>query len=293
MRRSVAYPLVVLGIAGSTLAVASPASAHGYVSNPPSRQALCASGAVSGCGAIQFEPQSVEGPKGLRSCNGGLSQFSVLADESRNWPAKSVGSTVSFSWVLTARHRTSTWEYFVGNTRVAVIDDGNQQPNATVTHNVDLSRFPGRRTVLAVWNIGDTPKSFNNCIDLNVGGGAGSAPGAPVTPPPGEPEPPSTPPATPPPSAPVAPPSSAPVPPPSSSPAPPADPGPAPTGPPAPPASPPPGGAQPGTEWAANVAYKTGDVVTYNGARFQCRQGHTSLRSWEPTIWTLALWLPL
>jgi hypothetical protein len=283
MRRSIAYPLVAaLGIAGSTLAVASPASAHGYVSNPPSRQALCASGAVSGCGAIQFEPQSVEGPKGLRSCNGGLSQFSVLADESRNWPAKTVGSTVSFNWVLTARHRTSTWEYFVGGTKVASIDDGNQQPNATVTHNVDLSKFPGRRTVLAVWNIGDTPMAFYNCIDLNVGGGGGTPPEA------GTPAPPADEPA---------PPADEPAPPAEPGTPPPAEPAP-PTAPPAaeepaPPATPPTGDGQPGTEWAANVAYKTGDIVTYNGTRFQCRQGHTSLTSWEPTIWTLALWLPL
>src|SRR5215218_10134579 len=105
MRRSIAYPLAALGAIGSTLVVASPALAHGYVSSPPSRQALCASGAVANCGQIQFEPQSVEGPKGLKSCDGGIAGFSVLADESRNWPAKAVGGSVDFSWVLTARHR--------------------------------------------------------------------------------------------------------------------------------------------------------------------------------------------
>ncbi len=40
------------------------AYAHGFVSSPPSRQARCAQGAVQ-CGAIKYEPQSVEGPKGL------------------------------------------------------------------------------------------------------------------------------------------------------------------------------------------------------------------------------------
>src|SRR6185369_7328074 len=96
------------------------ASAHGYVSDPPSRQANCAAGKVSGCGSIVYEPQSVEGPKGLRSCNGGLSQFAELTDESKPWPAKSVGSTVTFNWVFTARHSTSNYEYYVGGTRVAV-----------------------------------------------------------------------------------------------------------------------------------------------------------------------------
>jgi chitin-binding protein len=41
------------------------------------------------------------------------------------------------------------------------------------------------------------------------------------------------------------------------------------------------------------VTYKTGDVVTFNGARFRCRQGHTALQGWEPSQFTLALWLPL
>jgi chitin-binding protein len=44
--------------------------------------------------------------------------------------------------------------------------------------------------------------------------------------------------------------------------------------------------------WAAGVSYRTGDVVTYDGVRYQCRQSHTSINSWEPSIYTLALWLP-
>ncbi|GGQ44469.1 lytic polysaccharide monooxygenase [Couchioplanes azureus] len=265
MRRSIAYPLVALGAVGSTLAVTSPALAHGYVSEPPSRQALCASGAVKDCGPIQFEPQSVEGPKGLRSCDGGLSQFSVLADESRNWPAKAVGKTVSFSWVMTARHRTSNWEYFVGGKKVATVDGGNQQPDAVVTHNVDLSNFQGRQTVLAVWNIGDTGNAFYNCVDLNVGGGASDTPKpTPTTPP----APPSTTPTTPPTTAPT-------------------------TGAPATtaPTSSAPGGAQ--GAWAAGVAYKIGDEVTFDGKKYKCRQAHSSIRSWEPSVFTQALWLPL
>jgi chitin-binding protein len=265
MRRSIAYPLVALGAVGSTLAVASPALAHGYVSAPPSRQALCASRAVPDCGPIQFEPQSVEGVKGLRSCDGGLSQFSVLSDESRNWPAKAVGTNVTFTWVKTARHRTSNWEYFIGGKKVATVDGGNAQPDAVVSHNIDLSGFQGRQTVLAVWNIGDTPMAFYNCIDLTIGGGNGNG----GTPPKAE-EPP----------APEQPPAPAPT-------------TTAPTAAP-PPAAPPAGGDSPsGGTWAAGTAYQAGDEVTFQGKRFQCRQSHTSLSSWEPSIYTLALWLPL
>jgi len=45
-------------------------------------------------------------------------------------------------------------------------------------------------------------------------------------------------------------------------------------------------------EWAAGVAYTTGDVVTYEGLEYECRQSHTSLTGWEPPN-VLALWLPL
>jgi len=260
MRRSIAYPLVALGALGSTLVVAAPALAHGYVSAPPSRQALCASRAVADCGPIQFEPQSVEAPKGQRSCNGGVPGFSVLADESRNWPAKAVGSKVTFTWVMTARHRTSNWEYFIGDKKVATVDGGNAQPDAVVTHNVDLSAFPGRQKVLAVWNIGDTPMAFYSCIDLNVGGSGGSGGTTPTTAPT---------------AAPTKPPATAPTAVPTTTKA---------------PAAPTAAG---GSAWAAGVAYRTGDKVTYEGKTYECRQGHSSIRSWEPSIYTLALWLPL
>ncbi|UQU65134.1 lytic polysaccharide monooxygenase [Couchioplanes caeruleus] len=266
MRRSIAYPLVTLGaVVGSAAVVASPALAHGYVSAPPSRQALCASGAVKDCGQIQFEPQSVEAPKGQRSCNGGVAQWSVLADESRNWPAKAVGKNVTFTWVMTARHRTSNWEYFIGGKKVATVDGGNQQPDAVVTHNVDLSAFPGRQTVLAVWNIGDTANAFYSCVDLNVGGGGGGS-ATPTTPPAA----PTTRPTT---AAPTAAPTTA-----------------APTT--NAPTTSAPGGSASGS-WAAGVAYKTGDVVSYEGKKYKCRQAHSSIHSWEPSIYTLALWLPL
>jgi predicted carbohydrate-binding protein with CBM5 and CBM33 domain len=196
----------------------------------------------------------VEGPKGLRSCDGGLSQFSVLSDESRNWPARAVGESVTFTWVMTARHRTSNWEYFIGGRKIATVDGGNQQPDAVVTHDVDLSAFPGRQTVLAVWNIGDTANAFYSCVDLNVGGGGGPAPSTPAGPPTS-----------------AAPPST--TPPPSERPTPPA-------------------GAS-ATEWTAGTAYRTGDVVTFQGKRYECRQGHSSIASWEPSVYTLALWLPL
>ncbi|GAA0552057.1 lytic polysaccharide monooxygenase auxiliary activity family 9 protein [Actinomadura livida] len=158
-----------LGIAPllSAILPASAAHAHGYVSAPLSRQAQCAQRIVE-CGAIQWEPQSVEGPKGLRSCSGGNARFRELDDDGKGWRVTSVGNTVTFTWTFTARHRTLNYEYYVGDRRVAVVDGHGQQPPATVSHTIGLGGVSGRQKVLAVWNIADTANAFYACVDLEV-----------------------------------------------------------------------------------------------------------------------------
>src|SRR4051794_34540864 len=123
MRRRILLPtLTVAAVVTSLFVAVAPASAHGYISSPPSRQANCASGAVANCGDIVYEPQSVEAPKGSMQCNGGGSRFAVLNDNSRGWPSAGVGTSVTFTWVLTARHATATWEYFIGGARPGPVD---------------------------------------------------------------------------------------------------------------------------------------------------------------------------
>lgn len=156
-----AAPLLVVALPSGT------AFAHGYVSSPASRQAQCASGAVSGCGAIKYEPQSVEGPKGLRNCHANLPQFAELNNDNRGWRVANVGRTVTFNWTFTARHRTRDYEYFVDGRKVATFSGNNQMPPATVQHSVNLGSA-GRHKVLAIWNIGDTVNAFYSCIDVNA-----------------------------------------------------------------------------------------------------------------------------
>ncbi|MDA2811451.1 lytic polysaccharide monooxygenase [Nocardiopsis sp. RSe5-2] len=144
------------------------ASAHGYVSSPASRQAQCAAGTVE-CGQIKWEPQSVEGPKGLMSCSGGNGRFAELDDDSKGWQVHPVGTSVDFTWTLTAQHATSTWEYFADGQKVASFDDGGARPPSSVTHRVDLSGHGGPTKLLARWNIADTANAFYACIDLDVG----------------------------------------------------------------------------------------------------------------------------
>jgi predicted carbohydrate-binding protein with CBM5 and CBM33 domain len=177
MRKAIAaIPMTLATVAAALLVTASPASAHGYISSPPSRQAMCAQGRVANCGEIVYEPQSVEAPKGSMQCSGGNSRFSQLDDPNKGWPATSVGNTVTFSWVFTARHATSNFEYFIGGTRIANIDGGGRQPDATVSHTVSLGGRTGRLLVLARWNIADTGNAFYSCVDLQVGGGGNPTP---------------------------------------------------------------------------------------------------------------------
>jgi predicted carbohydrate-binding protein with CBM5 and CBM33 domain len=287
MRKKVVLPLATMGTLFAGVALAGPASAHGYISSPPSRQALCAAGAVADCGEIQYEPQSVEAPKGSKLCSGGNSRFAVLDDESKNWPATTVGPDVTFNWTLTARHSTSTWVYYVDGKQVATFDDKGAIPNATVSHQVDLSAYSGDHTVLAVWNIADTANAFYNCVDLNIGGtgngntGSGSPTTAPTTA--------TTAPTTP------ADESSTPVqttqPTETTDPTVPADPIGEPTPPPV--ATSVPHSTDPNATaaWKSWTWYDRGDKVTYGGVRYECRQSHTTLPGWEPPN-VLALWLP-
>ncbi|MEU5693838.1 lytic polysaccharide monooxygenase [Actinosynnema sp. NPDC020468] len=251
-KRKLAAVVAGVGVAPFLVVVgAGSASAHGYISSPPSRQAFCAQGTVP-CGNIKYEPQSVEGPKGLTSCNGGLGQFAELNDDSKNWPATSVGGTVTFTWTLTARHATTTWQYFIGGTKIAEINDGGKQPGSTVTHSVNLGGRTGRQKVLAVWNIADTPNAFYSCVDVQNGGGnpptsTTTTTTTTTTTPPTTTTRPTTPTTT------------------------------TTTTPPA------------GTSWTAGTAYSTGASVTYGGVSYKCLQGHTALAGWEPPS-TPSLW---
>ncbi|CAL9448120.1 GlcNAc-binding protein A [Actinosynnema sp. ALI-1.44] len=183
LKRKLAAVLAGVGVAPFlVVATAAPASAHGYITSPPSRQANCAAGKVSKCGDIIYEPASVEGLKGQQNCHGGDARWAPLDDDSKAWPAASVGDTVSFNWLITANHATTTWQYFVGGSKIAEFNDHGRQPGRTVKHDVSLGGRTGRIKLLAIWNIADTAMAFYNCVDLQVGPGGDPTPTSTTTP---------------------------------------------------------------------------------------------------------------
>ncbi|ACV09037.1 glycosyl hydrolase family 18 protein [Jonesia denitrificans] len=175
--RASAAIAVLLGAGLVPALSATPAAAHGWVTDPPSRQALCASGETSfDCGQISYEPQSVEAPKGATTCSGGNEAFAILDDNSKPWPTTEIASTVDLTWKLTAPHNTSTWEYFVDGQLHQTFDQKGQQPPTSLTHT--LTDLPtGEHTILARWNVSNTNNAFYNCMDVVVSNNGGNTGG--------------------------------------------------------------------------------------------------------------------
>ncbi|MFC8538167.1 lytic polysaccharide monooxygenase [Streptomyces sp. NPDC057249] len=175
MRMKKTWAAVLGALVAPAVALSLPApsaSAHGWVVSPSSRQDQCANRVVP-CGQIKYEPASVEGPKGLRTCSGGDSRWADLDNDSKGWKVTPVGTTETLTWTIEARHATSSWQYFIGDQKIAQFNDGGRIPAATVSHQLDFSGFSGKQKVLAVWNIADTANAFYACIDVNIGGSDG------------------------------------------------------------------------------------------------------------------------
>jgi chitin-binding protein len=182
-----------LALTASTSISVPVAYGHGYTNSPISRAKLCANTTVKNCGAIQWEPQSTEGPKGFpgagpadgKLCSAGLQQFNELNDQRGGaWPATqlSSGANYAFKWHLTAQHATTDFKYYVTKqgwnqsaplsrsaldlTPFLTVSMGGARPAADITHNGRLPSRTGRHMILAVWTIADTANAFYQCSDV-------------------------------------------------------------------------------------------------------------------------------
>ncbi|MFH8792401.1 lytic polysaccharide monooxygenase [Streptomyces sp. NPDC017941] len=197
MRKKISAAMLGMATVGAFVLSTGGASSHGYTDLPASRQINCAKGVVQGCGSIQYEPQSVEGPKGFpasgpadgKICSAGVAGFNALngakAPNGGAWPTTKVsgGQNYSFRWQFTARHRTTNFAYYITKpgwnesqpiTRASLepqpffnVPYGGQQPPATLSHS---GTIPGGRSghhvIVAVWNVHDTANAFYACSDV-------------------------------------------------------------------------------------------------------------------------------
>src|ERR1700712_1665053 len=119
-----AVALAASSIIAIAIAPATPALAHGNVGGPESSVlSRAAWTANTDRGAVQFEPQSLEAPKGfpetgpadgqLASAGG---KFGGNLDEqsSTRWAKNRVSTgPLTIGWTLTAAHRTAQWRYYI------------------------------------------------------------------------------------------------------------------------------------------------------------------------------------
>ena len=195
-KRRLSLAGIAVGALALTVSTSVPlAYGHGWTNSPISRAKLCQQGAVQNCGAIQWEPQSVEGPKGFPAagpadgvlCSAGLAQFHELDDQRGGaWPATQLqgGQGFTFTWHLTAPHSTADFSYYMTKqgwnpsqplTRSAleltpfltVKMNGSRPPNDMSHPGTITTGRSGRHMILAVWTIADTGNAFYQCSDVN------------------------------------------------------------------------------------------------------------------------------
>lgn len=169
--------------------------AHGYISEPASRSKMCATGVNNNCGAIQWEPQSVEGPDRYplsgpddgNIASAGNAAFSPLdVQTSSRWSKTAIaGGPLNIEWTFTAPHVSRDFRYFITKpdwnpnqplTRSSFSSDpfcthdGRQQkPANPLQHDCYLpANLRGYHVLLGVWDVGDTVNSFYQVVDVNI-----------------------------------------------------------------------------------------------------------------------------
>lgn len=200
-------------IALALMSISGAATAHGYVSAygngvAEGRVALCkfptsdTNEKNTNCGAIQYEPQSVEGPDGFphsgprdgKIASGETSLGAALDEQtSDRWVKRPIQSgSQNFEWTFTANHVTKDWKYYITkpdwnpNQPLArdsfdlnpfcVVDGGMVQPPKRVSHLCNVPEREGYQVILAVWDVGDTAASFYNVIDVKFDGDSPALP---------------------------------------------------------------------------------------------------------------------
>ncbi|WP_199550340.1 lytic polysaccharide monooxygenase [Streptomyces sp. N35] len=190
---------VAASVAASVLSVTA-AHGHGYVGDGgEGLKARAALKANTNLGPIQYEPQSLEGPKGFpaagpadgKLASAGQAMATNLDEQSATrWVKQDVTTgPQSVNWTYTAPHKTTKWDYFMtkpGWDPNDKLDRGDFEHIQTVEHDgsaadtnpnhkvVIPDNRAGYHVIYAVWTVDDTANAFYNVIDVNVTGNGGA-----------------------------------------------------------------------------------------------------------------------
>lgn len=188
-------------LSSSSLVWAESASpAHGFVDFPASRSFLCS---VDGgklnknCGAIEYEPQSLEAPKGFpqagpedgKIASAGIVRFAQLNEQNeKRWHKVSIKPGIhTFTWVLRAEHSTEKWRFYITKkdwdpnqklTRSQFdltkpicerVDNGKDPDKAVSIKGCNIpADYKGYHVILGIWDVADTPNGFYQVIDADI-----------------------------------------------------------------------------------------------------------------------------
>lgn len=209
IRRTLGTGAALALLAPVALATAPAAWSHGYVGGSESGMvARAALRTNANLGAVQYEPQSIEGPKGFpeagpadgQLASAGNARFSALDEQSADrWVKNAISPGPNrISWVYTAPHKTTKWDYFMtfpgwdqnaplsraSFEKIGTVQHDGSMPTAGAVHVVDVpADRVGYHVIYAAWTVDDTGAAFYNVIDVDV---AGEEPG--VVDPPVDPE---------------------------------------------------------------------------------------------------------
>lgn len=212
MRKGFALSGLWVAVLGAGLH-AQVANAHGYITDPPSRQALCAKGINTGCENVGYNKEGAgEHPKGFPNFgpadrqipSGGVPLFKVLDEQTVNrWHLTPIlDRKVAFDWTYSTPHKTTKWEYFITKTgwnpnepltRAAfeltpfcsvpwdgspANGYGDMKPGpAKEKHQCELpADRSGHHVILGLWTVDDTPNAFHNMMDVDIQADGGVIP---------------------------------------------------------------------------------------------------------------------
>ncbi len=185
-------------LAMSALTFSGGVLAHGYISEPASRDEMCrnASTPNASCGQAQYEPQSTgEGPDGFPAAgpkDGELASGSGAT----NWIGEALNQQSSDRWVkhkvtpgplditwrFTAAHPIADYRYYITKqdwnpnhpltrdafelTPFCVIPGGPAETSGTATHTCNLPERRGYQVIYGAWDVSDTAATFYKVIDV-------------------------------------------------------------------------------------------------------------------------------
>lgn len=276
-RLALASLTATAALAVAFLVPTSTASAHGTLSDPPSRVYTCkqegpetpksaaCKAAVAAGGTQAFydwnEVSLLEAggrhrqliPDG-KLCSAGRDKYRGLDLQRADWPAKRISAgSLSVTYHASAPHSNSNFEFYITregwnptqplrwSDLVHLATFNNQNPTTYTSWTLNIPQRSGRHLIYSIWQrVVGSAEAFYTCSDVDFGGGSTPPPTTTTTTPP----PTTTTTTTPPPA---------------------------------------------GGTWSAGTTYQVGNRVTYNGASYECLQPHTALAGWEPPN-TPALW---